>query len=138
MFSFTRREKTVIIILIITFTIGTGIIKLREITGKNTSNEFKLRYSELDRKFSDISKNDSLLYINKSDGADNTANLRININTADKKELMKLPGIGTGLSDRIINYRKNKGSFKSINEITNIRGIGKKRFEKILPFIYIE
>ncbi len=138
MFGFTKQEKSIIIILIITFTIGTGIIKLREISDKNTSNEFKLKYSELDKKFSGISKSVDLSEIKKDEETEETAYLRININTADKSELMKLPGIGTGLSDRIIKYRENEGKFNDISELTNINGIGGKRFKKILPFIYVE
>ncbi|MFC1562472.1 ComEA family DNA-binding protein [candidate division KSB1 bacterium] len=138
MFGFTKREKTIIIILIITFTIGTGIIHLRKISNKNAGDEFKARYSELDNKFSEISISDSLLDIEKKKVSVSKTDLRININTADKVALMKLPGIGTELSDRIINYRTDKGKFKRINEITKIRGIGGGKFEKILPFICIE
>ncbi len=128
MFSFTRQEKTVIITLIVTFTIGTSIITFRKLSNKDGISSFSSRYSELDKKFSEISKNDSLL--NKK--------FEIDINTADKSELMKLPGIGTELSERIINYRNSRGRFEKLDEITNIKGIGKKRLEKILPFIYIE
>ena len=133
MFSFTRQEKTVIITLIVTFTIGTGIITFRKLSNKDGVSGFNSRYSELDKKFSEISKNDSLL--NKKFEIDK---IKIDINTADKNELMKLPGIGTELSERIINYRNSRGGFEKLDEITNIKGIGKKRLEKILPFIYIE
>ena len=138
MFGFTRQEKSVIIFLIIIFTIGTGIITIRKLSYRDTAEQFKSRYSELDKEFSEISKNDSLLTIQKEKRENQTINSKININTADEGEFMKLPGIGTVLSKRIINYRNSIGKFKTVNEITKIKGIGEKKFEKILPHIYIE
>jgi len=138
MFGFTRQEKSVIIFLIITFTIGTGIITIRKLSYRDAADQFKSRYSELDKEFSEISKNDSLLIIQNEKRENQTINLKININTADEGELMKLPGIGTVLSKRIINYRNSVGKFKIVSEIIKINGIGKKKFEKILPHIYIE
>jgi len=138
MFGFTRQEKSVIIFLIITFTIGTGIITIRKLSYRDAADQFKSRYSELDKEFSEISKNDSLLIIQKEQRENQTIDLKININTAGEGELMKLPGIGTVLSKRIINYRNSEGKFKEVSEIVKIKGIGKKKFEKILPHIYIE
>jgi len=138
MFGFTRQEKSVIIFLIIIFTIGTGIITIRKLSYRDSADQFKSRYSELDKEFSEISKNDSLLTIQKEKRENQTINLKININTAGEGELMKLPGIGTVLSKRIINYRNSIGKFKIVSEIIKIKGIGEKKFEKILPYIYIE
>ena len=138
MFGFTRQEKSVIIFLIITFAIGTGIITIRKLSYRDAAEQFKSRYSELDKEFSEISKNDSLLTIQKEKRENQTINSKININTAGEGELMKLPGIGTVLSKRIINYRNSIGKFKTVSEITKIKGIGEKKFEKILPYIYIE
>ena len=60
---------------------------------------------------------------------------RININTCTKEELESLPGIGPVLAERIIEYRKQNGSFKTIEDITKVRGIGAAIYEDIYRLI---
>ena len=55
----------------------------------------------------------------------------LNINTASEEELRTLPGIGTVLCTRIIAARP----FTDKNELLQIKGITKKRFTKIAPYI---
>lgn len=62
---------------------------------------------------------------------------KININKADKVELMKLPGIGDITAQKIIDYRKNI-KFELIEDIKNISGIGDSKFEAIKDMIIIE
>ena len=62
----------------------------------------------------------------------------ININTATRNELIDLPGIGESTADKIISYRDTKKGFRKIEELMNVSGIGKKKFEKIKSFIKSE
>lgn len=66
-----------------------------------------------------------------------TTNLKINLNTASKEELTKLSGIGEAKAQDIIDYRNTNGSFKTIEEIKNISGIGDALFAKIKDNITI-
>lgn len=52
----------------------------------------------------------------------------VNINTADAEKLATLKGIGPALAQRIIEYREQNGTFKTVDEIKNVRGIGDKKF----------
>ena len=56
---------------------------------------------------------------------------RININLASQSELTDLPGIGSVLASRIIDYRRQHGDFLRIEDLRNVSGIGEKRFEAI-------
>lgn len=61
----------------------------------------------------------------------------ISINNASKEELIMIPGIGETLALRIIEYRNNTGSFHNIEELLNVKGIGKSKFNKIKEYISI-
>ena len=58
----------------------------------------------------------------------------VNINTASKKELDALPGIGETLAQRIIDYRSANGLFSTVDDLTKVKGIGAKTLEKLKPY----
>lgn len=60
---------------------------------------------------------------------------KVNINTADKDELMNLDGIGDTLADRIISYRSENGAFNSVQDIMKVKGIGEGKFNSICDYI---
>jgi competence protein ComEA len=71
----------------------------------------------------------------KSESAFKVSN--VNINTATQTELETLPGIGPSLALKIINYRKENGKFKSIEELKSVNGIGENKYEEIKKYIYV-
>ncbi|MBL7994526.1 helix-hairpin-helix domain-containing protein [bacterium] len=63
---------------------------------------------------------------------------QININEATAADLSGLPGVGEKIAERIVEYRNKKGRFRSVDELKNVKGIGKKMFAKIKPFVEIQ
>ena len=62
----------------------------------------------------------------------------LNINNASAKELQSLPSIGENMAKRIIEFREVHGRFASVQELTEVKGIGEKTLEKLRPFISAE
>jgi len=67
----------------------------------------------------------------------NIALAAVNINTADKKALASLPGIGDVKAEAIIKYRKDHGEFKNIKDLVNVKGVGPKTLDKLSKDITI-
>jgi len=59
----------------------------------------------------------------------------VNVNSAGKDELTKIPGVGPATADAIVKYRKANGKFKSANDLMNVKGIGEKTLKKMKPFL---
>ncbi len=55
----------------------------------------------------------------------------VNINTADIKQLTKLPGVGKKKAQAIIDYREANGKFSSLEDIAKVKGVGKKMLTKL-------
>jgi len=63
---------------------------------------------------------------------------RINLNDASVEELTALPGIGAGRARAIVEYRETRGGFDSVDDITNVSGIGEKTLRKIKNFVSVD
>jgi competence protein ComEA len=61
----------------------------------------------------------------------------ININTANSDELQQVPGIGPATAEKILQMRKSYGAFKSVDDLLAIKGLGKKRLEKMRKYLTV-
>lgn len=61
----------------------------------------------------------------------------VELNTASKHLLSYVSGIGPALASRIVEYRDNKGVFRSRNDLKNVPRFGEKAFEQAAGFLRI-
>jgi competence protein ComEA len=66
-----------------------------------------------------------------------TASSPVNLNTATQAQLETLPGIGAKAAERILEYRQKNGTFKKVEDLMNVKGIGEKAFLKLKPMITV-
>ncbi len=62
---------------------------------------------------------------------------KLDLNRASVEELTHLPGIGQVLAKRIISHRKNNGLYQSVEDLLEVKGIGKKRMKRLRSLILV-
>ena len=109
MFDLTKQERIVLISLVTILFFGTLLHYVYQ------------RYPHLSRMMN-ILESDKIYH-------------KMDINKATFEQLVNLPSIGPVTAKRIIDYRQEKGSFTSLEELKNIQGIGNVAFGKIVKFL---
>jgi len=110
MFNLTPQERRVILFLITMALVGMGI-------------NFLVKRNSLVKTFVCFAENN----IGK-----------VNLNKADKEDLMDIPGLGERLASRILEYRQQNGDFASLEDLKKIKGINDYRYEKLKNLCHVE
>lgn len=157
----TRNERITITFLLISFILFSGITLLQHPVANYDPDHYKeieeifkersrLIESEREEIMARYTPQTISVYNVESDELDSVTDLSnpeneenkpvvvpdtININLASADELQKLPGIGPAYADRIIEWREENGLFTSPDQLLEIRGIGERRLEQLLPHI---
>ncbi len=63
---------------------------------------------------------------------------RIDLNKAERHELLQLPGVGPAMADGILAYRDARGPFQRVEELRSVRGIGATTLEKLKPWLTLD
>lgn len=61
----------------------------------------------------------------------------VDINSASAADLEQMPGIGPAPAEKILQMRKSYGAFKSVDDLLAIRGIGRKRLDKMRKYLTV-
>lgn len=63
--------------------------------------------------------------------------IRVNLNSSNIDELMRLPGVGPATALRILEYRYTNGPFLRVSDLDNIKGIGSKTIARLSDQVYL-
>lgn len=130
--AFTKNEQTVFLFLSVVFLAGVAVKGYKAYIVPEPTVRF------------DYSVEDSLFAAGSASAAADSIPAekrppgKIDLNTASKTALMELPGIGEAMAERIILRREEKGRFRTVQDLRKVKGIGEKKFEKLLPHIEVK
>ncbi|MBD3868252.1 MAG: helix-hairpin-helix domain-containing protein [Acidobacteria bacterium] len=63
---------------------------------------------------------------------------QVDLNSASREQLMQVKGIGPALADRIVEFRKEHGPFRRVEDILKVRGVGEKSLAKLRPHLKVD
>ena len=148
MIGFTPSESKVALFLMITFLLGLGIkyykssiMQPKPFDYTAADSEFAARSRIMLSGMTAAAKGDT------SGGMRKRAAMRLNklapgekmnINIASKEDFIRLPGIGAAMAERIITYRNAHGQFTSLGQLRHVKGIGEKKFKRLVPYCTLE
>lgn len=129
MFGFTKNEQRVILFLTAAFFCGVLIRAVRDDArplpdAAEPGIQAPLHAPELPRE--------------NAGGGGERPMAGVNLNSAGSAELIRVPGIGPVMAERILAYRRECGRFRSVDELIRVRGVGPKTLEKIRPYLRID
>ena len=128
--SLTPTEQKVVVFLAGTLIVGTGIRYYRDANASGP----QFDYRNTDSSFVQFRQK---LSSGTSREAAAIQETPVNLNTASEAELVLVPGIGTTLASRIVNHRKINGRFRAVDELQQVKGISRKKLDKLKPFISV-
>ncbi|HHP7909793.1 ComEA family DNA-binding protein [Acinetobacter baumannii] len=92
--------------------------------------EWKAKQQMYDQKLNVSKPSHSYGSKNSHTKSSNDSTGQIHLNQATVSEFQQLKGVGEKKAQAIVEYRQKNGSFKNIDEIKNVKGIGPAIFEK--------
>jgi competence protein ComEA len=63
---------------------------------------------------------------------------RVDLNRADRAQLLQLPGVGPAMATRIEEYRREHYGFRDVEELKKVSGIGPATFERLRALVYVD
>ncbi|KQC08173.1 MAG: hypothetical protein APR54_04925 [Candidatus Cloacimonas sp. SDB] len=121
------------------------IINYRETNGFSSRSELlnikgigEISYQKIENWFYEFENEKNITPVKEIAEKNETPdNIKINLNSANEKELCKLKGIGPDKAGKIVKLRDKLGRFSEVDELLQIKGIGIKTLDKIRSDIYL-
>ncbi|MDP2906053.1 MAG: helix-hairpin-helix domain-containing protein, partial [Candidatus Omnitrophota bacterium] len=66
------------------------------------------------------------------------ADIKLDLNSAGLAEILRTKALPPKLAESVIAYRRDHGPFSALEEVKDVKGIGKFRYEKIKQFFFVE
>lgn len=70
-------------------------------------------------------------------GGDPSSSAPVDLNTATAQELEQLPGVGPATAQAIVDYRRQHGRFRSVDDLLDVRGIGEAKLAQLRPRVRV-
>ncbi|MBR5058460.1 MAG: helix-hairpin-helix domain-containing protein, partial [Clostridiales bacterium] len=80
---------------------------------------------------------ESICFPYKEESDTSEKNGKVNINTADEKQLSSLSGIGEKTARKIIGYREENGPFVTTEDLMKVPGIGESKYAAVKDSICV-
>ncbi len=118
MFSLTRREQIVVALLVASLVVGGGISLWDRFSPEGTEDFQVVRVAEPPEALSE-------------EGDPEKPSEKVHLNTASAEDLERLPRIGPKMAQKILRWRTDHGPFRTVEDLAEIPGIGKKTIDEI-------
>lgn len=139
---FTKQEQRAALFLLVTFGAGCLLLYYRKQTPPPAPDA---RQAAILEAFAHAVRPDTgvahfaAAHLDSSEAAPHRKTVRrVNLNTATLEELVQLPGIGPVMAQRILQVRDASGRFSRVEDLTKVKGIGKKRMAELKKVVTVE
>lgn len=133
-----RRERAVVLLVVVTFLAGTGILhyKRMRLARQAARNPIGVVQDKGESGEGEMSKFGHLPFFTFYFPIPLSPS-PLDLNQATQRQLDMLPGIGPVLASRIIEYRQRQGGFHSVSELRAVSGIGSKRYASLKDLVVV-
>lgn len=130
MFAFNRKERIALVALGLALLVG-GAISWVDRLRPEVAAEFQVLPGAVE-----VPEEESVTVLPQD--APVVSRGTLDLNAATVSDLERLPGIGPKMAERIVRYRERMGPFRSVDDLTKVRGIGARTLEKLRPMVTVE
>ena len=108
-----------------------AIAQQQDTTRTQVERDIERAIQEIDPEESDLDLEELVEFL------ENLANNPLNVNRASVDDLLQIPGLNFRIAQNIVQYRSSQAPFDTIDDLTNVSGLGQVTLERIRPYITV-